>query len=62
MLYKEDLNDTIKIYILQLNAIQIMLKHIKKSNLFLKEKYNEDELLNSISDINNAIKNLEKLK
>ncbi len=62
MLYKEDLNDTIKIYILQLDAIQIMLKHIKKSNLFLKEKYNKDELLNSISDINNAIKNLEKLK
>jgi hypothetical protein len=61
MLYKEDLNNTIKIYILQLNAIQIMLKHIKKCNLFLKEKYNEDKLLNSITDINNAIKNLEEL-
>jgi hypothetical protein len=61
MLYKEDLNNSIKDDIFTLQAILSRMKHIKGCNTFLKDKYNIKELDAFIDNQTRAIEHLKEV-
>jgi hypothetical protein len=61
MLYKEDLNNSIKDDIFTLQVILSRMKHIKGCNIFLKDKYNLEELDAFIDNQTRAIEHLKEV-